>query len=366
MISPISLIKLKESFRAKVFSLCILFIVIVSFSFTIFFILHESNIYEEQLLSEGNLLASLLAYNSRLAVFAENRESLQAAAEGITKNKNVSSVTIFAANGEMLTEVNKGGSVIDPQLKSAEETKRIRALLGDKKSSSSSQNKNNIAFYSQIITEIVYPSTESLYFKEKTKPPEFQAIGLVRIVLEKADLKRRIGNLLLVGFLFLALFLFLGIAGVYKVLRWITEPLNSLMEGVQTVGKGDLSRRVPIETADEIGKVAVAFNTMAETLERRDAEKTYLEEQLRIAQKMEAKAEWERTFDTVTDLIAIIDREQRIVQVNEAMAQRFGITKGEAAGKNCFELFHAKNSADAGCPCLRLLKDGREHETEIY
>ncbi|MGD0843759.1 MAG: ATP-binding protein [Geobacteraceae bacterium] len=366
MISPNSFIKLKESFRAKVLFLCILFIVIVSFSFTIFFILHESNTYQEQLVNEGNLLASLLAYNSRLAVFAENRETLQAAAEGITKNKNVISVTIFAANGELLAEVNKDGTVIDPVLKSAEETKRIRALLGDTKSSSFSRNRNDIAFYSQIISETVYPTTESLYFKEKTKPPEYRAIGLARIVLEKTDLNRRVGNLLLVGILFLTLFLFLGIAGVYKVLSWITEPLDSLMEGVRTVGKGDLSRRIPIETADEIGKVAVAFNAMAETLERREAEKMYLEEQLRLAQKMEAKAEWERTFDTVTDLIAIIDREQRIVQVNEAMAQRFRITKEEAAGKRCFELFHDKISADAGCPCLRLLKDGREHETGIY
>lgn len=206
MISPNSFIKLKESFRAKVFFLCILFIVIVSFSFTIFFILHESNTYQEQLVNEGNLLASLLAYNSRLAVFAENMETLQAAAEGITKNKNVISVTIYAANGETLAEVNKDGAVIDPVLKSAEETKRIRALLGDTKSSSFSRNRNDIAFYSQIISETVYPTTESLYFKEKTKPPEYRAIGLARIVLEKTDLNRRVGNLLLVGVLFLTLF----------------------------------------------------------------------------------------------------------------------------------------------------------------
>ena len=119
MILPNSYIKLKESFRAKVFFLCILFIVIVSFSFTFFFILHESNTYQEQLVNEGNLLASILAYNSRLAVFAENRETLQAAAEGITKNKNVISVTIFATNGETLAEMNKDGAVIDPVLKSA-------------------------------------------------------------------------------------------------------------------------------------------------------------------------------------------------------------------------------------------------------
>ncbi len=36
---------------------------------------------------------------------------------------------------------------------------------------------------------------------------------------------------------------------------------------------------------------------------------------------LRAKNEWERTFDAVPDLIAILDREQRIVRVNKAMAE---------------------------------------------
>ena len=357
---------LKESFRAKVFSLFTLFIVIISLSFTIFFILHERKTYQEQLVNEGKLLASLLAYNARLAVFAENREMLQTAAEGIVKNANVISVAIFAPDGELLAKVEKNGNVTATFAQKAEEKKRIASLVGDKQSPSFFQNKDDISFFSPIISEMVYPTTESLYFKETVKPPENRTIGLVRIVLGKADLKQRINNLLLVGVLLLALFLLMGIASAYQLLKGITKPLKSLMEGVRTVGEGDLSQRIPVETEDEIGKVAVAFNTMAETLGRREAEKTQLQEQLRLAQKMEAKQEWERTFDTVTDLIAIIDREQRIVQVNEAMAERFRISKEEAAGKYCYELFHDKKLAEAGCPCLQLLKDRREHETGIY
>ena len=359
-------IRLKESFRAKVFSLFILFIVITSVSFTIFFILHESKNYQEQLLAEGTLLANLLADNSRLAVFAENREMLEAAAAGITRNDHVTDVAIFAANGELLAETEKSAADRDLGLNSSEEKKKITSYLDRLKAATFSQNKNNVIFYTPIISETVLPTTESLYFKEKPQPPEYRTIGLVRIVLEKADLNRRVGNLLLVGVLFLIVFLLLGIAGVYMVLKGLTNPLNSLMEGVRTVGKGNLSQRVPVETADEIGKVAMAFNTMAETLERREAEKTELEEQLRAAQKMKAKEEWERTFDTVPDLIAILDRDQRIIRVNRAMAERLGISKEDAAGKLCFEIFHNNKKADADCPCLRMLCDGREHEREIY
>lgn len=358
--------KLKESFRTKVFSLFILFIVIVSVSITIFFILHESEVYLEQLVSEGKQLSSFLAYNSRLAVFAENQEMLEIAAEAIVKNDHITAAAIFSSNGELLTEVNKRGNVCDPELRSNAEKKMIRAYLRNLQSTTLSQNNDDIVFYAPIVSEMIYPTIESLYFEEKPKPEEYRTVGLVRIVLEKADLKRRVGNLVLAGVLFLTLFLILGIASAYKVLKGLTNPLNSLMEGVRTVGKGDLSQRVPVETVDEIGKVAVAFNNMAYTLERREAEKTRLQEQLREAQKLEAKAEWERTFDTVPDLIAILDREQRIIQVNRAMAERIGISKEDAAGKLCFEIFHDKKGADADCPCLQMLSDGRWHETEIH
>ncbi len=53
MIIGNSNIRLKESFRAKVFSLFTFFIVIVSVSFTIFFIRHESQNYQEQLVERG-------------------------------------------------------------------------------------------------------------------------------------------------------------------------------------------------------------------------------------------------------------------------------------------------------------------------
>jgi signal transduction histidine kinase len=327
-----SFLKLKESFRAKVFSLFIFLIVVVSLSFTVFYIQHESKTYLGQLLNEGKLLSSLLAHNSRIAVFAENREMLHAAAEGIMKHDNVKSVAVYASDGNLLTEEVRDGAVIGHESNKDTERKKISALLRKLGSPASFQLKDEIEFYAPIITEVVYPTTESLYFKERSTPGKMHSIGLIRIVLDKKDLNRRVKHLLLVGTLFLTLFMLLGISSAYLVLRGITRPLNNLMDGVMALEKGDLSRDVPVETEDEIGKVALAFNAMVETLARREAEKAQLQEQLRHAQKMEAKEEWERTFDTVPDLIAILDREHRIVRINKAMADRLGISKEEAVG----------------------------------
>ncbi len=78
-----------------------------------------------------------------------------------------------------------------------------------------------------------------------------------------------------------------------------------------------------------------------------------------------AKQEWERTFDTVPDLIAIIDEHFRIARVNRAMADRIGVGPGEAVGKRCHNLICLRENPPSSCPHAKLLADGREHTVEI-
>jgi hypothetical protein len=70
--------------------------------------------------------------------------------------------------------------------------------------------------------------------------------------------------------------------------RQITIPLKRLTAGVYTLGIGGVVSEVGVETGDEIGKLADAFNTMLDSLKKREAEKEQLQEQLQHAQKMEA------------------------------------------------------------------------------
>ncbi|HLA04748.1 MAG TPA: ATP-binding protein, partial [Syntrophales bacterium] len=51
---------------------------------------------------------------------------------------------------------------------------------------------------------------------------------------------------------------------------------------------GDFGGKVPVETEDEIGNLAMAFNQMSESLAKRETEKKQLEERLRHSQRMEA------------------------------------------------------------------------------
>jgi len=53
----------------------------------------------------------------------------------------------------------------------------------------------------------------------------------------------------------------------------ITRPLRRLSTAAQGIAAGDLSQRVPVGSRDEIGRVAVTFNRMAETLQRYEDER---------------------------------------------------------------------------------------------
>ena len=78
-----------------------------------------------------------------------------------------------------------------------------------------------------------------------------------------------------------------------------------------------------------------------------------------------AKEEWERTFDAVPDLIALIDRDHRILRVNRAMAERLGVHPREVVGLRCFEVMHRSCAPPPGCPHSTLLRDARSHEADV-
>ena len=66
-----------------------------------------------------------------------------------------------------------------------------------------------------------------------------------------------------------------------------------------------------------------------------------------------AKEEWERTFDSVPDLIAILDEHHRVARANRAMAQRLGTTPQQCVGLPCYQVVHGTDAPPSFCPHAR-------------
>lgn len=87
-----------------------------------------------------------------------------------------------------------------------------------------------------------------------------------------------------------------------------------------------------------------------------------MEKALLFQQLGKAKAEWETTFDSITDLITIHDLDYTVVRANRAVFELLGLPPGEVIGRKCYELFHPGGDRPLHtCPVAKFLRnaDGR-------
>ena len=83
-------------------------------------------------------------------------------------------------------------------------------------------------------------------------------------------------------------------------------------------------------------------------------------------QLLRANREWQRTFDSVPDLVTLVDREHRILRVNRAMAKRLGCSAEQCEGQKCYVCVHGLDAPPNFCPHSQTIADGLEHSAEVY
>jgi diguanylate cyclase (GGDEF)-like protein/PAS domain S-box-containing protein len=92
------------------------------------------------------------------------------------------------------------------------------------------------------------------------------------------------------------------------------------------------------------------------------------EERVAARRAMEfANVQWRETFDTIPDLVTVIDTAHQIVHINKAARERLGVdgTSLEGVGP-CYLQFHGASHPPDSCPHAALLQDQQPHETEVF
>lgn len=103
---------------------------------------------------------------------------------------------------------------------------------------------------------------------------------------------------------------------LYFIVRQNTRPLNQLSAAAAKVSAGDLNQTVAVTSHDEIGTLAVAFNSM--TAQIKDMVKTLEERVQARTGQLRASAEVSRA------VTSILDPEQLLAQVAGLITDRFG------------------------------------------
>lgn len=285
--SAIRVTYFRERFGAKVFAVFALFIVVISCCFTVLLLRHQTQSLTEGLVAQGELFVQLLAHSSRLGVFSENQDLLKDSIQGVIQNREIVAAAVFDGNGKLLRESAKlEEQAVPPSLN--ERQKEIFSKLRANSSPLHIERAYGLEFWAPVLSTLSYRSEEELLLGQPEKNENFRTIGFAKIVIDKGILSKKLKRIVVESLFIAAVFFLAGCLFAYFVARRITRPLNRLTEGVQAIGTGVSVETIQVQTSDEIGKLASAFNSMAASLRIREAEKQQLEEQLRHAQKMEA------------------------------------------------------------------------------
>lgn len=147
-----------------------------------------------------------------------------------------------------------------------------------------------------------------------------------------------------------------------QLIRQLEEQLRVTQEQLlATIDQLEASNEGLMAANEELMSNNEEFQTTNEELQTANEELEASKEELR-----RAKEEWERTFDSVPDLIAILDNRHRVVRVNRAMAERLARKPEECAGLPCYAAVHGTEEPPEFCPHALTMADGWEHAAEVH
>jgi len=136
----------------------------------------------------------------------------------------------------------------------------------------------------------------------------------------------------------------MGVAASYVIARQFTRPIRRLAQQATAVAEGDLGARIEVESRDELGVLASAFNRMTEelsqsygTLERRISERTrdlealrdLLDGLFRISTSKLDVQNIENTFDSILKFCTQLGYELAMLSLVDRQA---GVIRGVRAG----------------------------------
>jgi GAF domain-containing protein/HAMP domain-containing protein len=137
----------------------------------------------------------------------------------------------------------------------------------------------------------------------------------VRILYTEVSSLQVFSDLQTQSLLLSGLVLFLGVSLSLLATRYISGPVNDLIETFQKIEEGDLDQRVPVTGTDELATVAIHFNRMVSRL---DKLQSTLEEQV-----MERTKQLTATNDVGRVASSILDQDELLDKVANLITERF-------------------------------------------
>ncbi len=145
--------------------------------------------------------------------------------------------------------------------------------------------------------------------------------------------------------------LIISILVAVRLIRSVTRPVSALVSATRKISSGEYGAMITYKDKTEFGELAENFNVMSravkqgyEKIQEEIAERKQTEEALVSSEKF-----LNTIFDSILDPFCIIDRDFRIIKVNEAYAQIKKRNVQDIIGEKCYEIFENRNRICKDC-----------------
>ena len=110
------------------------------------------------------------------------------------------------------------------------------------------------------------------------------------------------------------------------VSRRISRPIEEIRRGAECFAQGDFECRLPVSNSEELGSLSETMNQMA------------IELQARINGMREQRNELEAVLSSMVEGVIALDKEERVISINQAAAQMFETNPSSAQGRSIQEV----------------------------
>ncbi|MGA6828083.1 two-component system histidine kinase PnpS [Nitrospira sp. NS4] len=175
--------------------------------------------------------------------------------------------------------------------------------------------------------------------------PVFLRLGLPMTMLEQETAKLQRNLAIALG----AAFLMAVLLSVWMA-RSITKPLSDMAGVASRLATGDSTIRIKTHSRDEVGQLGDALNRMTDQL------------RAKIDELSEDRAQLLAMLTSMVEGVMVLDYRGHVLQVNPALERMFGVSRTEARGRPCAEVFRHRRLIDLVAAILRTRAN---HEDEI-
>lgn len=245
---------MKITIKTKALFFIIPALILVSSIFTYEAIKIGKNIIHQEIIKRAETITALASKTGELPLLSGNFDLMNKTIQVLKAHPEVSSVTLYdklmnilVHDGEKASNATENPRQIDKNLSMVEQP-------------------NQFIFYTPIYT--VKAQKESTIFAEGEVSNQQEIIGWVRLGFSKAFMHRSEQDIVKRCMTLAAIIIIIACFLSYYAIDRITRPIGRIVDVADKISRGDFSASVPILQQDEIGVLAMSFQSMKQTIQR--------------------------------------------------------------------------------------------------